>query len=79
VIEVLSPHTEKRDRTAKLKAYSKYGVLEYLMASEENETLEVWRRKGKKLVFHALLDKIQTFTTPLLPGLEISLGKIFRK
>ena len=79
VIEVLSPYTEKRDRTAKLKAYSKYGVLEYLMAGEENETLEAWRRKGKKLVFYALLDKTHTFTTPLLPGLEIPLKKIFRK
>ena len=79
VIEVLSPYTEKRDRTVKLKAYTKYGVLEYLMANQEQETLEVWRRKGKKLVFHALLDKTQTFTTPLLPGLEISLEKIFRK
>jgi Uma2 family endonuclease len=79
VIEVLSPYTEKRDRTVKLKAYTKYGVVEYLMANQEQEALEVWRRKGKKLVYHALLDKIQTFTTPLLPALEIPLKKIFRK
>jgi len=79
VIEVLSPGTEKRDRTIKLKAYSKFGVLEYWMANDVTETVEVWRRNGKKLVFHALLDRTQTLTTPLLPGLEIALEKIFQK
>jgi len=77
VIEVLSPGTEKRDRTVKLKTYSKFGVLEYWMASEEKKTVEVWRRKGKKLVFYALFDKTQMLTTPLLPGLEIHLNEIF--
>jgi Uma2 family endonuclease len=79
MIEVLSPGTENRDRTIKLKAYSKFGVQEYWMASEKKETGEVWRRKGKKLVFHALLDRTQILTTSLLPGLEIPLERIFRK
>jgi len=79
VIEVLSAGTEKRDRTLKLKVYSKFGVLEYWMANDERKTVEIWRRKGKKLVFHALLDGTQTLTTPLLPGLEISLKKIFQR
>ena len=79
VIEVFSPSSEKRDRTVKLKAYSKFGVLEYWMASEKKKTVEVWRRKGDKLVYHAIFEKTQTLTTPLLPGLEIALGKIFQK
>jgi len=79
VIEVLSPRTEKRDRTLKLKVYSKFGVREYWMANHEKATVEIWRRKGKKLVFHALLDRTQTLTTPLLPGLGIALEKIFQK
>jgi Uma2 family endonuclease len=79
VVEVLSPGTEKRDRTIKLKAYSKFGVKEYWMANAEKATVEVWHRRGKKLVFHAVLDRAQTLTTPLLPGLEISLEKIFQK
>jgi Uma2 family endonuclease len=79
VIEVLSPGTEHRDRTEKLATYAQFGVLEYWMVSEEGETVEVWRRKGNKLMFHALLDRAQTLTTPLLPGLEIPLERIFRK
>jgi len=78
VIEVLSPGTEKRDRTIKLKAYSKFGVQEYWMANDIKAIVEVWRRRGKKLVLHTVLDRTQTLTTPLLPGLEISLEKIFQ-
>ena len=77
VIEVLSPSTEKRDRTFKLKTYSKFGVQEYWMVNEAMATVEVWRRQGDTLVFHAVFDKTQTLTTPLLPGLEIVLEKIF--
>jgi Uma2 family endonuclease len=79
VIEVLSPGTEHVDRTDKLKTYAKFGVQEYWMASAEKETVEVWRRKGTKLVFHTLLDKTRMLTTPLLPGLEIPVEEIFRK
>lgn len=71
--------TENRDRTIKLKVYSKFGVQEYWMASEKKETVEVWRRTGKKLIFHALLNRTQILTTPLLPGLEIPLGTIFQR
>lgn len=53
------------------------GVQEYWMASEEEKTVEVWRRQGGKLEFHAIFTHSQTLTTPLLPGLEISLEKIF--
>jgi Uma2 family endonuclease len=35
VIEILSPSTEKRDRTVKLKMYAKFGVQEYWMAKEK--------------------------------------------
>ncbi len=79
VIEILSPKTEIRDRTIKFNAYSKFGVLEYWMVHEEKETVEVWRHNSNQLVFHALLEKTETLATPLLPGLEISLEKIFRQ
>ncbi len=49
------------------------------MANDEKATVEVWRRKGEKLVFHVLLERTLTLATPLLPGLEIPLEKIFRK
>jgi Uma2 family endonuclease len=77
VLEVLSPGTEKRDRTEKLEKYARFGVQEYWMVNEDNETVEIWRRRGNELVFHALVDRTQTLTTPLLSGLEIPLEEIF--
>ena len=79
LIEILSSNTERRDRTLKLTTYSKFGVREYWMVHEERETVDVWRRKDDHLNFHSFLDKTHILFTPLLPGLEISLGKIFQK
>ena len=42
VVEILSPgeKNERRDREAKLKLYSTYGVLEYWIADGLNQRLE---------------------------------------
>jgi Uma2 family endonuclease len=77
VIEVLSPSTEKRDRTVKLKMYAKFGVQEYWMAKEKTATVEIFRLQGGKLVPVAQLGKSDVLTSPLFPGLEIPLSEIF--
>ncbi len=77
VIEVLSPGTEKRDRTVKLKLYAKFGVREYWMAKEKTATVEVLRLQEGKLVPVARLRKSDVLTSPLLPGLESPLAEIF--
>ncbi|MDZ7292559.1 MAG: Uma2 family endonuclease [candidate division KSB1 bacterium] len=77
VIEVLSPATEKRDRTVKLKMYAKFGVQEYWMAKEKTSTLEVLRLQEGELVPVARLGKSDMLTSPLFPGLEIPLSEIF--
>ena len=78
LIEILSSKTEMRDRTTKLNTYSKFNVLEYWMASEEKKTVEVWRRQSDKLVFHELLNKTQTLTTPLLRAWRFRWEKFFK-
>ncbi len=77
VIEVLSPSTEKRDRTIKLKMYAKFGVREYWMAKEKTATVEIFRLQKGDLVLVARLGKSDTLTSPLFPGLEIPLDEIF--
>jgi len=77
VIEVLSPTTEKRDRTVKLKMYAKFGVREYWMAKEKTATVEIFRLQEGKLVLVARLGKTDELTSPLFPGLEIPLAEIF--
>jgi Uma2 family endonuclease len=77
VIEVLSPSTEKRDRTVKLKMYAKFGVQEYWMAKEKTATVEIYRLQKGELVLVARLGKSDVLTSPLFPGLEIPLDEIF--
>jgi Uma2 family endonuclease len=77
VIEVLSPSTEKRDRTVKLKMYAKFGVQEYWMAKEKTATAEIYRLQQGELVLVARLGKSGVLTSPLFPGLEIPLDEIF--
>jgi Uma2 family endonuclease len=77
VIEVLSPGTEKRHRTVKLKMYAKFGVGEYWMAKENTATGEIFRLRDGELVPVARLGKSDVLTSPLFPGLEIPLNEIF--
>ena len=77
VVEVLSPGTEKRDRTVKLKTYAKFGVREYWMVKEETGVIEVLRLQEGRLEPAGSYDKSQKLTSPLFPGLEILVEEVF--
>lgn len=48
IIEVLSPSTEKRDRSAKFKTYKSLPtVQEYVLVGSEYKAIEVYRREGR--------------------------------
>jgi Uma2 family endonuclease len=70
VVEVLSPGTtnERRDREAKLKLYSRRGVLEYWILDWRTQQVEVHRREELALRLVATLHPTETLTSPLLPG-----------
>lgn len=57
IIEVLSPSTEKRDRSAKFKAYKALSSLqEYVLIGSQYKAIEVYRREGafwKQSIYHA--------------------------
>lgn len=44
VIEILSPSTAKRDRTAKFSLYERHGSREYWIVDPEYSQIEVWKR-----------------------------------
>jgi len=77
VIEVLSPGTERRDRTIKRKMYAQFGVREYWMAKANTATVEILRLQDGKLVPVARLEKSDLLTSPLFPGLKIPRAEIF--
>ncbi|WP_008314318.1 Uma2 family endonuclease [Leptolyngbya sp. PCC 6406] len=79
VVEILSPgeKNERRDKEAKLKIYSTYGVLEYWIADRKQPKLEVYRREGGLLKLAVSLYAADELTSPVLPEFRVAVGRLF--
>jgi Uma2 family endonuclease len=79
VVEIGSPATRKRDETIKRRLYERFGVNEYWIVDPELDVIKVLRRTGERLerVAELSLENSDTLTTPLLPGLDLRLAKVF--
>jgi Uma2 family endonuclease len=77
VVEVLSPSTADRDRVKKAERYSTFGVKEMWIADPAARTVEVLVAGPAGLRGQALHGSDDMLVSPLLPGLEIPLARIF--
>ena len=79
VVEVGSPGTRKRDETIKRRLYQRQGVSEYWIVDPKLEVIRVFRREGLSFerVVELTRESGDILTTPLLPGLQIPLERIF--
>ena len=79
VVEVASKSTRKRDQTIKRALYERSGVSEYWTVDRDTHVVRVDRNSaggfGKPV--EVWRDAGDMLTTTLLPGLEISLERIF--
>lgn len=80
VVEVGSPSTRRRDEKLKQQLYERFGVSEYWVIDPELESIKVYRAvEGRYVRTHELtLEHSDVLTTPLLPGLELPLIRIFK-
>jgi Uma2 family endonuclease len=80
VVEIASPGTRKRDETIKRRLYERGAVSEYWVVDPETEVVRIYRRGqeafGRAVELSREADEV--LTTPLLPGLEMPLARIFR-
>lgn len=78
VVEVLSPGAvnEERDREAKLRLYSRWGVREYWIVSWELVEVHVFRRVDAALAIAATLVADDVLTSQLLPGFSARVGAL---
>ncbi len=78
-VEVLSPGAihERRDREAKLRLYSVYGVREYWILDWRAQTVTVYRRHQAQLRLEATLGREDTLTSPLLPEFSLPVARLF--
>lgn len=79
VIEIASPGTRQRDETIKRRRYEKFGVAEYWIVDLEIDVIRIYRRHGDTFARPIELspETRDVLTTPLLPGLEIPLARVF--
>ncbi len=76
IVEVLSPRTAKKDRTAKLRAYKASGVREYWIIDPLYQLVEVYDLQGEVL-FPTVYGVDETVTVGVLEKLDIVLTDIF--
>ena len=81
VVEIGSPGTRKRDETIKRRLYERSGVSEYWVVDPELDLVRVYRRDGEGFGRAVELSREarDVLSTPLLPGLEMPLVRIFRE
>jgi Uma2 family endonuclease len=80
VVEIGSPGTRKRDETIKRRLYERCAVSEYWVIDPELDTIKVYRRVDERYLRAAelSLESGDVLITPLLPGLEMPLSRIFQ-
>lgn len=77
VVEILSRSTAARDRTLKRRLYDRYGAVEYWMVDPDARSLEVLARGSSGLETVQVFPEGSEMTSPLLPGLRISVSDLF--
>ncbi|MBW4541425.1 MAG: Uma2 family endonuclease [Myxacorys chilensis ATA2-1-KO14] len=79
VVEVVSPGAEndRRDRQLKLRLYSVQGVQEYWIVDLELKQIQIYRRENVALVLATTLLSGDQIVSPLLPGFNCTVNRIF--
>ncbi len=79
VIEIGSPSTRQRDETIKRQLYERTNVTEYWIVDPEIDVIRVHRRSGGSFSRPIELSRENgnVLTTPLLPGLDLPLTRVF--
>jgi len=72
VIEILSPATDRRDRTEKLDLYAKYGVAEYWLVDPSSQLFQFLLLKDGNYVIQQQPD--DHYQSPRLPEVAIDLA-----
>ena len=80
-IEIVSPGYANinRDRVAKLRLYTKYGVPEYWIIDPQNLTIERYVDDGSSLSLAETLRETDSLVIAALPGFSCDVSEIFRQ
>ena len=74
---MLSPGTERRDKTLKRARYAMFNVREYWQADPVAKTIAVLRARDGVFEHVGVFGEGMTLETPLLPGLRVDVSAVF--
>jgi Uma2 family endonuclease len=74
-VEVISETSRRRDEVRKREIYEQFGVTEYWLVDPEADKVTVYRLSDGRYDAGTIVRTL--LTTPLLPGLEIDLARVF--
>jgi len=77
VIEILSPHTRKKDIQLKHEVYQESGVREYWIIFPNDEIIDVFVLEDSKFVLKSRHTSNEVFTSHIFPDLKVDTSEIF--
>ncbi len=78
VIEILSPYTEKLDKTIKRDLYARYGVSEYWLVDPVSKGIELLALSDNKLSTIGVFGIKDTFGSRVIKGLSVNIAEVFQ-
>ena len=81
VVEIGSESPRKRDETIKRRLYERFGVSAHWVVDPELDAIKVYRRVDDRYerAPELSLESGDVLTTPLMPGCDLPLAKIFEE
>ena len=77
VVEILSPSTERRDKTVKREMYARHGVREYWIVDVSAKTItQLLMREGPDFDTVGVFGPGETLTSPTLGGFQLDPGTV---
>jgi Uma2 family endonuclease len=77
IIEIISPHTTKKDLQLKYDVYEESGVNEYWIVMPKSQVVEVYILENNRYLRLGAYAYEDTVAPVTLPGLEITLAEVF--
>jgi Uma2 family endonuclease len=78
-VEILSESTRKTDEVTKRRLYERFGVNEYWVVDPDIETIRIYSHAGAGYgaARELSMERGDVLASPLLPGFEVRLDKVF--
>jgi Uma2 family endonuclease len=77
-VEILSPSTARRDRGRKRDVFARFGVKEYWIVDPAAVAFEAHELAGGRYQLRERATEADSVSSPLLPGLSLSVRPIFQ-